>query len=189
MRRARRTWLLSVILLASIPANAANSERGKVTRASLSAVEKSFNQELEKLNATDSNPVEVLGLARGVYLEGYGAVITAEVNLIMGPGPSPFRPPMTQQEKDRIRQRKLERVPLLKDVMRRMLIETAAALDGMPPAEHVVLGVSLFSGAWEDNAGLPGQILMQADRQSLLDFRNKKIKASELDARIRVQEF
>jgi hypothetical protein len=38
----------------------------------------------------------------------------------------------------------------------------------MPPGEQVVLAVSLFHYSWEDYSGLPGQIVMQAERQKLL---------------------
>ena len=46
-------------------------------------MEKSLDERISKL--WDDNPYLLLGTTRGVYLEGYGAVFTAEVNLVVEP--------------------------------------------------------------------------------------------------------
>src|SRR5260370_456257 len=53
-----------------------------VKRAALIAMEKSFDQRIVRLA---DDPYLLVGDTRGVYLEGYGAVFTAEVNLANGP--------------------------------------------------------------------------------------------------------
>ncbi|MGC9952154.1 MAG: hypothetical protein ABSF64_37905 [Bryobacteraceae bacterium] len=136
----------------------------RITRAELAGVEKNFDGRL----AYTADAFDLLGPTRGVYLEGYGVVFSTELNLIVSPNLSPFHPAFGKIEIARIRDRKLQRLPLLKQKMREMLAASAASLDNMPPGEQVVLAVSLFHYSWEDYSGLPGQIVMQAERQKLL---------------------
>jgi len=138
----------------------------RVTRAALSVLEKSFDTRFQKGSVTD--PFDLLDATQGVYLEGFGAVFSAELNLMVTPNLNPFHQVFTKQEIARIHERKIERLPLLKRNMREMLISSAASLENLPPTEQVVLAVTLFHYSWEDSSGLPAQIVMQAERQKLL---------------------
>ena len=138
----------------------------RISRAALSGLEKSFDHRFQRANVSDS--FDLLGTTRGVYLEGYGVVFTAELSLIVTPNLNPFHQVFTAEEKARVHQRKLERLPLLKRNMQEMLIASAIALENLPPNEQVVLAVTLFHYSWEDSSGLPAQIMMQAERQKLL---------------------
>ena len=135
-----------------------------VTRTALATLEKGIDSHL----AYSADNFDLLGSTRGVYLEGYGAVFSIELNLILSPNVSPFHPAFSKMEIARIRDRKIERLPLLRQKMREMLIASAGSLENVPPSEHVVLAVSLFHYSWEDYSGLPSQIVMQAERQKLL---------------------
>ncbi len=139
----------------------------RVKRVALAAMEKSFDGKLEKLGAEDS--FMLLGNTRGVYLEGYGAVFTAEVNLFQGPSITPFRQSISKDDVSRVHARKVQQIPGLKRKMRDMLADSAASLDTVPSNERIALGVSLFYYSWEDMAGLPRQILMHAEKRKLLD--------------------
>ncbi len=154
--------------------------RARMTRAALSSVEKSFDGRLMRFNAPDS--FDLLGPTRGVYLEGYGAVFSAEVNLIVSPNLSPFHQHFTKIEIARIHDRKVARLPLLEQNMREMLMATAASLENLPPGEQVVVAVTLFRYSWEDASGMPSQIVMQAERQKLLSNATR-------ETAIRTQEF
>ena len=138
----------------------------RITRAALSVLEKTLDGRFQKINATD--PVDILGNTRAVYLAGYGAVFSAELSLIVTPNLNPFHQFFTAQEKARIHERKLQRLPVLRQTMREMLISSAASLENLPPNEQVVLAVTLFHYSWEDPSGIPAQIVMQAERQKLL---------------------
>jgi len=162
MRTALGCWLAVLAL-------AAPAERPRLVRESLAALERIFDSRIERQNIED--PFLLLGTTRGVYLEGYGAVLTAELNLVSGPAVTPFRPALTKEEIARLHARKLQRLPLLRRMMREMLVDAASSLEAVPPNEQVVLAVSLFYYSWEDRTGLPGQILMQAQRQQLLALR------------------
>jgi hypothetical protein len=139
------------------------ASHARVTRAALASVEKNFDGRFYTLEAFD-----LLGATRGVYLEGYGAVFSTELNLIVSPNLSPFHQSFTKIEIARIHDRKVQRLPLLKQKMREMLMASAASLENLPPSEQVVLAVTLFHYSWEDYTGLPTQIVMQAERQKLL---------------------
>jgi hypothetical protein len=127
-------------------------------------MEKAFDGRL----AYTADAFDLLGSTRGVYLDGYGAVFSTELNLIVSPNLSPFHPAFSKIEIAHIHDRKVQRLPLLKAKMREMLVASAASLENLPPSEQVVLAVSLFHYSWEDYSGLPSQIVMQAERQKLL---------------------
>ena len=162
------------------------ADRPRVSRAAVAAMEKSIDRRLE---AVVESPFLLLGMTRGVYLEGYGAVFTAEVNLASGPSISPFRPKVTKDDTVKLRLNNLGRLPALKSAMREMLVAAAGSLDTVPAEERLVVGVSLFCFSWEDSSGLPSQIVMQAPRRTLLDFQTNRRDRSTLEAAVQVQEF
>jgi hypothetical protein len=154
------------ILLALFFAGQEVPTHNRITRVALAGLERSFDSRLERANAPDS--FYLLGPTRAVYLEGYGVVFSAEINLIISPNLSPFHQSFTKIEKTRIHDRKLRQLPMLAQNMREMLIASAAALENLPPNEQVVAAVTLFHYSWEDASGMPSQIVMQAERQKLL---------------------
>ena len=156
-----------------------------VNYSDLRAIERSFDQRITSHDVND--PVDLLGFTRGVYLEGYGAVFTAEVNLVIGPAITPFRPKFSKEDVAKLREKKLARVPAVRKIMRDMMVSSATALKTVPPQEQIVVGLSFFHHPWEDTAGLPQQIVMQAKRQALTDFEKGVIKS--LDTVIKVQEY
>lgn len=170
---------LLMLLVAASAAGAADHPR--IARATFVTVEKAFDARLAR---PIENPFNILGGTRGIYIDGFGTVFTAELNLVTGPTLSPFKPEITKQEIATLKQKKLERLPYLRQLMREMLVSFAGALDMLPANEQIVLGVSLFNFRWEDAAGLPSQIVMQATRQALL---NAKGNAAQAD--VKVQEY
>jgi len=180
MKRWRSTW---VLLAAAVMATAAAP---RVSREALHAMEVSFDQRIRTMNV--DVPFELLGYTRGIYLEGYGAVFTSELNLLLSANVSPFQATMPKDYVMKLRQRKLERLPILKKGMQEEMLAMASSLDTVPANEKIVLGVSLLYHPWEDTAGLPSQILMQAERQKLLDVQLGRTSRSSLDSIIHVEE-
>jgi len=176
----RRAWILFALAAAIW---AASTEKPHVKRASLTAMEVSFDRRLERLS---DDPYLLVGLTRGIYLEGYGAVFTSEVSLANGLAPSPFRPAITKEDIAKIRAKKLERLPALRQSMRDMLLAAAASLDEVPAGEQIVFGVSLLYRPEEDRSGLPGQILLQGTKAKLLDAKLGRIS---LDQAVQSREF
>ncbi|MCC6591404.1 MAG: hypothetical protein IT168_32260 [Bryobacterales bacterium] len=156
----------------------------KIARAQLKVLESTFDQRITRANIDD--PFDVLGSTRAVYIDGYGIVLSNEVNLVIGPAITPFRPKLTPEEIEKLRHRKLTRLPQMRQLMRDMMITCATQLRAMPPEEQVVLGTTLFFFSWEDRRDLPEQIVMKAQRKALLDVEAGKSKA---DAVIQEQAF
>lgn len=154
-----------------------------VTRVMIQPVEKKIDQRFETLF---DEPFLLLGMTRGFYLDKFGVVFGAELQLVSTPGVGTFGfTAPTKEMIDSTRQKKLTRLPVLKDAMRAQLAAAAVALEKLPAEEKVVLGVSIFRRSWEDSSQLPAQIVMQATRKDLVAARTAKA----IDAAIQTQEF
>src|ERR1700732_4722237 len=114
--------LILPFLLLAVAASTIASDTPRVSRDQLIAVEKSLDSRYTKL--WDDVPVAVLGLTRGIYLEGYGAVMTSEVDLVAGPTLLFMRGPLNKDEVEKFRQKKIGRVPELRRAMRQALIDS-----------------------------------------------------------------
>jgi hypothetical protein len=171
-----------VALLAVAGMQASDPVKPKVPRGSMAPLESSFDVRITRPGQED--PFDLLGNTRGVYLDGYGVVFTSELNLIVTPGMSPFRPQITKEEIERTHQRKVAKLQVLKKAMREMMVSSAAAIDRLPPNEQVVVAVTLFYYSWEDRTGLPSQILMQAPKSALVGGPGQSP-----DAALQVKEF
>ena len=143
------------------------TEKPRVPRQAISDLERRLDTKLAGLGS-DNDPVDLLGTARGIYLDGYGVVLTVEASLIITPGLNPFKSSMTDAEKAKIRQRKLDRLPLLRQAMRDVWRDSASALTSVPDNQQVVIAVRLLYLNWEDTHGLPGQIVMKGDRRAAI---------------------
>ncbi|MCP5119792.1 MAG: hypothetical protein GY953_54030 [bacterium] len=176
--------LVAVLTLAIVTGAAAKIS---VDRQRVKALERKFDQRIEAFSIDD--PFYLLGNARGVYLEGYGVVFTAELNLVAAAVITPFRPSFTPEQIEKLRQKKLARLKPLREMMRFTMEDSATSLKSIPATERVAVGVSLFYYSWEDTRGLPSQVLMQTERQNLLDFESGRINVSQLNSAIRIQEF
>jgi len=118
-----------------------------------------------RINAAGgAEPMVLIGPARALYLLGYGAVVTQEVSLVVTPTVSPFRGAITPKEVTQVHQRKLERLPLIRQVMRDMWTTTASSLNMVPANEQIVVAVRLLYKSWEDTRGLPGQLVLRGSR-------------------------
>jgi hypothetical protein len=179
----RRTLILALLGGLALPAPLPQSP--PVTRAAFAGLEKKLDRKILSLDVND--PYELLGTVRGVYLRGYGAVFTTELSLV-ATFISPFVPELTPADIRKLQQKKLAKLAMLKQSMRQMLVDAAAELDSVPASEQIVLGVTLFYRHFEIKDGLPGQIVMQAPRQALLDYKAGRIKSSALEAALRIQE-
>ena len=153
--------------VAAPPATVTPTEKPRVPRQTLSDLESRLDTKLASLGGVN-DPVDLLGAARGIYLDGYGLVLTAEASLIVTPGLNPFKTAMTEPEKEKIRQRKLDRLPMLRQAMRDAWRDSAATLTSVPDNQQVVIAVRLLYLPWEDTHGLPGEIVMKGDRRTAL---------------------
>jgi hypothetical protein len=175
--------LVFPFLVLAVALCAAAGDPPRVGRAAIAAIEKSLDERVTRL--WDDNPFLLLGPTRGVYLEGYGAVFTTEVNLVASPT-GLMQPVLTKEGLARYHQKKAERVPQLEKALRQALAASAASLDPVPAQEQIVIVAFLSHYPWEDPAGLPVQLTVQAQKKKLLDAQRSG--GAVLDAAIRVTE-
>jgi hypothetical protein len=110
-----RTFTVLMLALSAL----ALGETPAPTRDELAAVERSMYEKMVRFNV--ESPADVLGLPRGIYLDGFGAVFTAEFSPLVTPGISPFRPVMTKEQIAQVRAAKEQRMPQVRAMMRLML--------------------------------------------------------------------
>jgi len=141
------------------------TERGPVGLQALTSLEKDLDSRLAATGGND--PCVVLSGTRGIYVTGFGAVFTSDVDLILSPAIGIFQTSMPTDRKVDVHKRKLAHLALLQGSMREMLVALAqsASLKSMAATDQIVVGVRLMYRPWEDTSGLPGQIVMRADRQ------------------------
>ena len=174
------------LLAAAVCTTAADTPR--VSRPLLATIEKSLDDRISKLWV--DNPLALMGSTRGVYLAGYGAVFTTEVNMAIG-GATLMHTQWTKADKDRHHQQKIERLPQLKQLLKQTLLESAAlpALDAVPLDEQIYLAAFLSRYPWEDPSGIPAQVIVQAPKKKLLEVQRAGGAAAALDQVVRVTEF
>jgi hypothetical protein len=158
---------------------------GRVTRSVLRSVELSADNTFSRLVLED--PLSILGATRAVYLDGYGTVLSTEVELAPSAAENPFRPAFTKEDVQRVKEKKKLRIAYLKENMRSMLIDFAITLAQQPVNESVALAVTIPYFRWEDASGMPRQILMVAPRKALLDAKAGNAKA--LAVALKLEEF
>ncbi|MGD1072348.1 MAG: hypothetical protein ABSB15_19665 [Bryobacteraceae bacterium] len=158
-----------------------------VSLGSLKAVEGAIN---DKLKSNINDPYDLLGTARGTYLEGYGAVFTVDVDLVLGGSfyATPFQPAISDKEKTALRERKEHKLAALKETMCGLVTRASESLPGLPSEEHVVLEAFLFNYSWENSRGLPHRIVFTAQKGKLLDALNRHAPAAEIAALIEQSE-
>ncbi len=165
--------------------HAAGNAAPRVSRISVRAMEDSIDDKVARFQIDD--PIQMVGGTRGMYINGYGVVFTSEMDLVANTLVSPFRPQVTKEDLLKLKHKKQQRIVMLRQIMRTMLMSTAASLDGVPVNEQVVLGVTLHYYTWEDSAGLPRQIVMLAPRKLLIEAM--KGDPAVLESGLQVQEY
>ncbi len=111
---------------------------------------------------------QLLGLTRGVYLEGYGTVFTSEVDLTPSAAPNPFRPALSSKEVASLKEKKRVRIALLKEQLQGMLVSSADSLASVPGDEKIAIAVTIPYYRFEDTGGMPRQALVSAPKKSLI---------------------
>ena len=174
----------AVIALALGGALFASGPDNKVPRAKVANVEKIINTQLAAMYPEE--PYFLIGLTRGVYLEGFGVIFSADINLATGPSLSPFKQTISQEEIARHREKKEVRLPRLRNQMVSIVSSMSSYLETLPPTEEFVMIVTLLKYPWEAPAGQPVQIVMRAQKGKLQQAEHDKIRP---DAIIKLQEF
>jgi hypothetical protein len=178
-----KTLLLAVSLAALGTAAGAIAEAPGVSRSAIRSVEQTLDERLSRI--WQDTPMSLVSRTRGVYLDGYGVVFTADMNPVSD-GVNMFAPHLQDKDKVLIKQKKIARIPELKKALKEALVDSAVTLDAVPLDEQVVLAVVIRRFDWEDGSGYPAELLVQSTRRKLLDV--KHANGAGLDAAIRLTE-
>ena len=135
----------------------------RIPLGAIRELERTFNDRLSGLAGADQ-PTDLIGDTRGIQLEDYGVVFTTEISLVVTPGLMPGRPTIPPEMAARVKVQRVARLPLLREAMKGMMRDMAAAFPQLPPGQQIVLVTRLYYGPWEDTTGMPAQIVMRADR-------------------------
>src|SRR5271165_2914785 len=99
-------------------------------RQSIADAEKRLDGKIAQVGGKDR--VYVLGLTRGLYLAGYGAVFTEELDLVEAPSISPFHQQISTQEAASVHQRKLANLGALRKALPDIWADAASSLPSVP---------------------------------------------------------
>ncbi len=179
-----KTLFVAASLAAIATAAAIADAPASVPRAVIRAVERSLDDRLSRI-WPDTQFARV-SPTRGVYLDGYGAVFTAEMNPVSD-GTSLMHSILRPEEKAQVKAKKIARMPELKKAMKETLVEIAASIDPVPLDEQVVLEVVIDRFLWEDGTGYPAEMIVQAPRRRLVELKHSGNLAG-LDAMIKLTE-
>lgn len=157
---------MKALLLAALASLCFAGTESPVSTKSIQAVEDNLNGAF-RVNVPD--PYTLLGTARGTYIENYGTLFTVELQLVFVSPPNPFRPVVSEQEKASIHERKLKKLPVLRELMETQMLNASKTLDGLPLNQHVAMEAILLSFSFEDSKGLPQRIYMTAEKGKLLE--------------------
>ena len=176
--------LAAIVVLGVMSAAAASSadETPKIDRAAFAKLSNDVDNRFRSL--WPDYPAELVGVTHAVYIKGYGAVVTGEVNLAPSSGITPFHQTITPEDKSRAHQKKMQRMPELRSAMQALLIQAASDLREVPETEEIAIAVSLFYWVWEDKSGLPEQVVMHAPKRVLMGAPKDKTLAG-----LRVEQY
>jgi hypothetical protein len=179
-----KTLLLVTSLVVLGTTAGAIAEAPAVSRPAIRSVEQSLDERLSRI--WQDTPMSLVSRTRGVYLDGYGVVFTADMNPVSD-GISLMNTRLQPQQKAQVLQKKIARIPELRKALKEALVNTAVTLDPVPLDEQVVLEVILRRFDWEEGpAGYPAEMIVQSTRRKLLDV--KHANGVGLDAAIRLTE-
>ncbi len=187
---SNRKWLsIALLPVMGCPLLAEPPAAEDTLRRELASAELSIDGRFNNISVmTGSKPMPLMGVTRGGYLKGFGAVFTLQVSLVPVANLGPFRRP-TEEEKTKLNLSKRQRVEDLEIHARVVLVEEGARLTRVPVNEKVALIVSLFHYSWEDVTGLPSQLVMQARRQVLIDRQAGRIDLPTLKSNLEMAYF
>jgi hypothetical protein len=166
--------IFAILFAAALAISAADAPR--VSRALMTSAEKSLDDRIVKMW---NEPLALVGPTRGVYLPNYGIVFTAEMSLVVA-NTSLMNPVLTEADKAAVKRKKAERLPQLREALKKALADVAAMLDPVPVTDQVVIALILPRYAWEEDPAIPLQITAQATRQQLLNARSNAAALSQV---------
>ena len=150
-------------------ATAAGKKQAELKRQ-MQQLERALNSSLRQ--TFGNRPFAVLQEPKSAYLAGFGVVVHAEVNLYPMRFISPFsRDPYSEKELRTEREQKQKRLQQLQSRLRELLLTESAGLTKLGAEESLAVVIHLFNPrAYPE---IPGQVVLQAQRKSLLELQDQ----------------
>ncbi len=164
------------------------AENAAVLKRQMQEFERVLNNALQQM--FENRPFAVLQEPKSAYLPGFGLIVHAEVNLYPMRMVMPFSPaPYSETELKLERTQKLQRLKQLQDRLRELLLAESASLGQVSAEENVAVIIHLYNP--RPYPEIPGQIVVQARRQALLELQGegRKPAPAELAKVIALREF
>src|ERR1039458_4981364 len=165
------------LLLAGLASAQTAAPAAGPSRAELKAVERLCDKAIETYGI---DSIEQITHARALYIEGYGVVISFEVNLSRVSPLIGFGGGVTPAQKDRIRESKLKRLPEFRQFLEGQLLDSVKLLDHLSPEEKLLLTGGFDHSNVTDSDGLPDSISLTARKKDLLDAALGRIARDQL---------
>ena len=131
---------VSKYLFLAVPLCAAAIATPRISGNLLKTVESSLDDRVKSL--WSDNPFSIIRAARGLYLDGYGAVFTVDVSPVLSTT-SMMHPTVTKDEIVNAHKARIARIAVLKQAMRIAVADAASSLDPVPDDDQVTLVVYL----------------------------------------------
>lgn len=154
------------------------------SRAELKAEEKLCDKEIATL-AIDT--IEQITHARALYIEGYGMLITFEVNLSWVSPMVGLAGGLSNAQKERIRENKVKRLPEFRHFLEGLALEAVKPLEHLAPEEHLLVHVDFDYSPYENRDGLPDSISISAKKKDLLEAAEHKTPREQLEGVLKVK--
>ena len=131
--------------------------------------------------------IEQITHARALWIEGYGVLITMQVNLSQVSPLVGLAGGLSKAQKDRIRANKQKRLPEFRAFLEGMLLEAIKPLEHLSPDDHVMLNVDLDYAPYEDSEGMPTTLSIVAVKKDLLEAAQHKIPSDQLAGILKIK--
>ena len=162
---------LGFVLWLAVPQSraAAAGKKQVELKRQMQQLERAVNTSLQQM--FENRPFAVLQEAKSVYLAGFGVMVHAEVNLYPMRFISPFAlRPYSEKELKTEREQKRKRLQQLQSRLRDLLLTESAGLTQLGAEENLAVVIHFFNP--RPYPEIPGQVILQAQRQALLELQD-----------------
>ncbi len=157
---------------------------GGPPRAEVKAVEQLCDKALANY-AIDT--IDQVTHARALYIEGYGVLITFEVDLSRVSPLVGFAGGLSKAQRDKIRENEVKRLPEFRQFVQGLAVDAVKPLEHLSPQEHLMVHVDFDYSPYEDREGLPDALSLTATKKDLAGAAARKTPVDGLSSILKVK--
>ena len=153
-------------------------------RAEIKAVERLCDKAMETYTI---DTIEQVTHARALWIEGYGVLITMQVNLAQVSPLVGIAGGLSKAQKEKIRDNKRKRLPDFRAFLEGLMLEAVKPLEHLSPNDHLMLNVDFDYAPYEDSNGMPVTLALVATKKDLLEAAERKVSRDQLAGILKVK--